>query len=323
MKNFIRQISEKLQNEYNKKHLRIFLRRCFFMKKIAIIGAGNVGLAAAKAVMLSPDMELCGFIRREAKKADGFAAISTVTSVFDLPKKPDGAIICIPSRLVESAEKELLEAGIYTVDSFDIHEELSEMRRRLSAAAKENGVSAVIGAGWDPGLDSVIRTLMLAAVPRGKTYTDFGPGMSMGHSAAARAIKGVEDAVSFTLPLGFGKHRREIYAVLKPGADKAAVEHEILNDGYFEHDECRVEFVDSAEPFFDTSHRVSIERSGNSSAGKDFRQMNFKMAADNPPLTAQLMVSAMRACFLQKPGAYFMPEIPPSDFCGEGWERFL
>ncbi|MBQ7874334.1 MAG: diaminopimelate dehydrogenase [Oscillospiraceae bacterium] len=292
------------------------------MKRIAIIGAGNVGLAAAKAVMLSPDMELCGFIRREAKRVSGFLGIPAAKSVFDLPKKPDGAIICLPSRLVEPVEKELLEAGIYTVDSFDIHEELPAMRRRLSAAAEKGGVSAVIGAGWDPGLDSVIRTLMLAAVPQGITYTNFGPGMSLGHSAAAREAFGVADAISFTLPVGFGKHRRKIYAVLKEGENNAAVEHGILSDGYFEHDECSVEFTDSVKPLFNTSHGVLIERSGNS-AGNGSQWINFRMAIDNPSLTGQIMVSAMRACFLQKPGAYFMPEIPPCDFCGEGWEKVI
>ena len=284
------------------------------MKKIAIIGAGNVGVAAARAVELSPDMELCGFIRRKQRKVNGFADVPVAGNFSELPEKPDGAIIALPSRLVEKAEAELLEAGIYTVDAFDIHDELPEMRRRLSIAAKKGGAAAIIGAGWDPGLDSVIRTLMLAAVPRGVTYTNFGPGMSMGHSAAARAVLGVEDAVSFTLPIGFGEHRRKIYAVLGEDADEKAVEHGILSDKYFEHDECSVEFVDLLNPIFNTSHGVQIERSGNS-AGNGSQRMNFCMAIDNPSLTGQIMVSAMRAAFLQKPGAFFMPEIPPFDFC--------
>ena len=292
------------------------------MKKIAIIGVGNVGIAAAKAVMLSQDMELCGFIRREAKRVCGFSEIPAAEKVSDLPRKPDGAIICLPSRLVEKAEAELLKAGIYTVDSFDIHENLLEMRKRLSFAAEKGKVSAVIGAGWDPGLDSVIRTLMLAAVPQGITYTNFGPGMSMGHSAAARAVDGVADAISFTLPLGFGKHSRKIYAVLKENADKYAVEHAILSDEYFEHDGCSIEFADSVKPFFNTSHGVLIERSGNS-AGSGSQRVSFRIAVDNPSLTGQMMVSAMRAAFLQKPGAYLVPEVSPCDFCGKDWENFL
>ena len=86
------------------------------MRKIAIIGAGNVGIAAAKALLESPDMELCGFIRRKAEPVSGFEDIPVAKSVFELPEKPYGAIITIPSRFVEPIEKECLEKGIYTVD---------------------------------------------------------------------------------------------------------------------------------------------------------------------------------------------------------------
>lgn len=292
------------------------------MKKIAVIGAGNLGISAAKALELSPDMEICGFIRRKNQKVNGFADIPVAESFFDLPEKPDGAIIALPSRLAEEAEKQLLEAGIFTADAFDIHEELSGMRQRLSVFAKKGGVSAIIGAGWDPGLDSVIRTLMLSAAPSGITFTDFGPGMSMGHSAAAKSVEGVADALSFTLPLGHGKHLRKIYAVLKENADKTEVEHAVLSDGYFEHDECSVSFSDSVSDYFTAGHRVKINRFG-SSSGTGNQHIEFSMEIDNPSLTGQILVSAMRAAFLQKPGAYFMPEIPPCDFCAGEWENVL
>ena len=304
-------------DEYNKKRLRIFLRRCFFMRKIAVIGAGNIGKAAAKSVLESPDMELCGFVRRNGEPVSGFEKIPAAKSAFDLPEKPDGAIICLPSRLAEPAEKELLKAGIFTADCFDIHEELPALRRRLSVSAKKGGVSAITGAGWDPGLDSVIRILVSLAMPEGEMFTNFGPGMSMGHSVAVKAIPGVAEAVSLTLPLGKGKHFRKIYAVLRPGADKSAVEHAILSDGYFEHDGCSVEFAEDILPFINTSHGVEIE----STAGN--RKINFRMRIDNPTATANILAAAMRAAFLQKPGAYFLPEIPPCDLSAEGWGTYL
>ncbi len=284
------------------------------MKNIVIVGAGNVGLAAAKALSLSPDMELLGFLRREKVPVKGFENIPVATSLGELPCKPEGAVICLPSRIVESAEKELLERGIYTVDVFDIHTELLPLRERLDFAAKRGGVSAITGAGWDPGLDSVIRTLMQVSLPQGVTYTNFGPGLSMGHSAAVRAIPGVKDAISFTLPLGFGEHRRKIYAVLEENTDEHEVLNAILSDPYFEHDTCSVEFVKSVEPYFHTGHGVNLIREG-SAAGTSSNRILFDMKIDNPSLTAQLLVSAMRACFMQKPGCYFMTEIPPKDFC--------
>ncbi|MBQ6877069.1 MAG: diaminopimelate dehydrogenase [Oscillospiraceae bacterium] len=287
------------------------------MKKIAIVGAGNVGISAAKAVMDSPDMELCGFIRRKEKAVPGFEKIPVAESVFDFSKKPDGAIICVPSKSVEPIEAKLLENGIYSVDAFDIHEELSPMKKRLSESAKIGNVSAVIGAGWDPGIDSIVRTLISAVIPEGKMFTNFGPGMSMGHTAAAKAVFGVADAVSVTIPAGNGKHTRKIYAVLEKNADKNAVEHGILSDGYFEHDECSVEFVDSVKPFFNTRHAVFID------AADGTHKLSFRMENDNPIMTGRMLVSAMRAAFLQKPGAYFMTEIPPCNFCAENCEKYL
>ena len=287
------------------------------MKKIAIIGAGNVGIAAAKAVLESSDMELCGFVRRKAEQVLGFENISVVKSIFDLPEKPDGAIITVPSRFVELIEKELLENGIYTADCFDIHEELLDMRQRLDVFAKKGNVSCVIGAGWDPGLDSVIRTLMFSAFPKGKIYTNFGPGMSMGHSAAVKSIEGVLDAVSVTSPLGKGNHARKIYVLPEENADKQAIEHAILSDKYFEHDECSIEFVKDISPFFNTKHGALIENI------YENQKIEFGMKIDNPTLTGKMLASAMRAAFLQKPGAYFMPEIAPVDFCEGEWNVYL
>ncbi len=281
------------------------------MRKVAIVGAGNVGKAAAKAVLESPDMEFCGFVRRGGEIVPGFEKIPVAKSISDLPEKPDGVIITVPSRFVEQIEKEFLENGIYTVDAFDIHEELSEMRKRLNVSAEKGKVSCVVGAGWDPGLDSVIRTLMSAAFPKGKIHTNFGPGMSMGHSAAVKSIDGALDAVSITVPLGNGKHARKIYVVPEENADKQAVEHAILSDKYFEHDQCSVEFVKDLSQFFNTKHGVFIENIFEN------QKMDFSMKIDNPTLTGSFLVSAMRAAFLQKPGAYLMPEIPPCNlFCG-------
>ena len=287
------------------------------MRKIAVIGAGNVGISAAKAVFESPDMELCGFVRRKSEPVFGFENVPVEKDIFDLPEKPEGAIICVPSKLVEPIEEKLLENGIYTVDAFDIHEELVAMRQRLKISAEKGKVSCIIGAGWDPGLDSVIRMLMSVAFPEGEIYTNFGPGMSMGHSVEAKSVDGVKDAVSITYPVGKGKHVRKIYAVLEENADKQAVEHAILTDRYFEHDECSLEFLNDISPFLNTEHSVLIENSFEN------HKMEFSMKIDNPTLTGNVLVSAMRAAFLQKPGAYFIPEIPPCDFCREDRYGYL
>ena len=82
--------------------------------------------------------------------------------------------------------------GINTVDSFDIHTGIADLRRSLDSVAKAHNAVSVISAGWDPGSDSVVRALLEAMVPKGITYTNFGPGMSMGHTVAVKAIEGVK-----------------------------------------------------------------------------------------------------------------------------------
>ncbi len=81
--------------------------------------------------------------------------------------------------------------------------------------------------GWDPGSDSIVRVLMESLAPKGLTYTNFGPGMSMGHSVLRKSKKGVKNALSVTIPLGESIHRRMVYVELEEGATLEAVTAEI------------------------------------------------------------------------------------------------
>jgi len=60
---------------------------------------------------------------------------------------------------------------------------------------------ALISAGWDPGLFSMLRVLGEAVLPDGATTTFWGPGVSQGHSDALRRIDGVVDAKQYTRPV--------------------------------------------------------------------------------------------------------------------------
>ena len=67
-----------------------------------------------------------------------------------------------------------------------------------------------------------------------------GPGMSMGHSVCVRSKQGVKEALSVTIPLGEGIHRRMVYVELEEGAKLEDVTAEIKADPYFAHDETHV-----------------------------------------------------------------------------------
>ncbi|MDD3727205.1 MAG: diaminopimelate dehydrogenase, partial [Dysgonamonadaceae bacterium] len=202
------------------------------MKKTraAIIGYGNIGKYVIDTILHSSDFEIVGIVRRNPSdtppELKNFVITDSITKLTNV----DVAILCLPSRIVENAAKECLALGINTVDSFDIHSKILSLRNSLSVFAKKQNAVAVVSAGWDPGSDSIVRALMQAMSPSGITYTNFGPGMSMGHTVAAKAIDGVENALSMTIPTGTGIHRRMVYVEIKEGYKLDEIAHAIKTD---------------------------------------------------------------------------------------------
>ena len=285
------------------------------MKKIrvAIIGYGNIGKYALQALEAAPDMELAGVVRRngsENKPAElaPYPVVKHVSELADV----DVAILATPTRSVEQYALECLALGINTVDSFDIHSKIVELRRSLDTAAKEHGKVAIISAGWDPGSDSIVRTLMQSLAPKGVSYTNFGPGMSMGHTVAVKAIEGVKDALSMTIPVGTGIHRRMVYIELKEGYNFDTVAATIKADAYFVNDETHVIQVPSVDELKDMGHGVNLTRKGVSGVTQN-QLFEFNMRINTPALTSQVLVNVARATMRQQPGAYTMIEIPVID----------
>ncbi len=285
------------------------------MEKIraAIVGYGNIGHYVLDAIEAAEDFEVAGVVRRAGAEncPEELAKYPVVKSIKEL-EAVDVAILCTPTRSVEAYAKEILAMGINTVDSFDIHTGIVDLRRSLDAAAKASGAVAVIAAGWDPGSDSVVRTLLEAIAPKGITYTNFGPGMSMGHTVAVKAVSGVKAALSMTIPTGTGIHRRMVYVEVEAGHDFADVAAAIKADAYFVNDETHVKQVDSVDALLDMGHGVNLTRKGVS--GKTQNQLfEFNMRINNPALTAQVLLCVARASKKQQPGAYTMIEIPVVD----------
>ena len=282
--------------------------------RVAIIGYGNIGKYALQALQVAPDMEIAGVVRRNgaADKPAELAAYAVVKDIKELGKV-DVAILATPTRSVEKYALECLALGINTVDSFDIHGQIVDLRRTLDAAAKEHGAVSIISAGWDPGSDSIVRTLMESLAPKGISYTNFGPGRSMGHSVCVRSKEGVKDALSMTIPVGEGIHRRMVYVELEEGAKLEEVTAAIKADPYFSSDETHVFQVESVDALNDVGHGGNLVRKGVS--GQTHNQLfEFNMKINNPALTAQVLVNSARATLKQQPGAYTMIEIPVIDY---------
>ncbi len=276
------------------------------------MGYGNIGRYTVEALQAAEDFEIAGIVRRDVSDIPSeLRGYKVVTSLKEL-ENVDVAILATPTRKVEGYALEALSLGINTVDSFDIHTKIPQLRATLSDAAAKAGKASIISAGWDPGSDSMVRAILEACAPKGLTYTNFGPGMSMGHSVAVKAIEGVKDALSMTIPTGQGVHRRMVYVEVKEGYDFEKIAAAVKADPYFASDETHVFQVASVDALKDMGHGVNLVRKGVS--GKTQNQnFQFKMSINNPALTGQILVAAARAVMRQKPGCYTLIEIPPVD----------
>ncbi len=285
------------------------------MKKIraAVVGYGNIGHFTVEALEAAPDFEIAGIVRRNANQAKpveltDYEVVDDITKL----KNVDVAILATPTRSCPEYAEKITALGINTVDSFDIHTSILDYRTKQMENNKKTNTVSVISAGWDPGSDSIVRVLMESLAPKGLSYTNFGPGMSMGHSVCVRSKEGVKNALSVTIPLGEGIHRRMVYVELEDGAKLENVTAAIKADPYFAHDETHVFAVASVDDVRDMGHGVNLVRKGVSGKTQNQR-FEFNMNINNPALTAQVLVNVARASFRLQPGCYTMPEIPVID----------
>ena len=281
--------------------------------RAAVVGYGNIGHYAIQALEAAPDFDIAGVVRRNGAEGKPLelSQYEVVKDIREL-ERVDVAILATPTRSCEEYARQILPLGINTVDSFDIHTMIRDYRRTLMELNKQTGTVSIIAAGWDPGSDSIVRTLMQSLAPKGLSYTNFGPGMSMGHSVCVRSKEGVKNALSMTIPLGEGIHRRMVYVELEEGASLDKVTATIKADPYFASDETHVFQVESVDEVRDMGHGVNLVRKGVSGKTQNQR-FEFNMNINNPALTGQVLVNVARASMKQQPGCYTMIELPVID----------
>ena len=288
--------------------------------KIAIYGYGNLGRGVECAVKYHGDTELVGvFTRRDpatVKTVSG-APVYHIDSIPEFKDKIDVLILCGGSATDLPEMTPALAKDFNVVDSFDTHAKIPEHYARVDAAAKEGGHTALISAGWDPGLFSILRAYSSAVLPNGQDYTFWGRGVSQGHSDAIRRIEGVLDARQYTVPVDSAldsvrngecpefttreKHKRECYVVAEEGADKARIEREIKTmPNYFADYDTSVTFVSLEE--LRANHRGlphggHVIRNGSTGfEGENTHTVEFSLRLDsNPEFTSSVLVAYARA----------------------------
>jgi len=284
--------------------------------RIGIIGYGNIGRGVEKAVLAAPDMEMRAvFTRRDPKSVTPCSSSALVLPIGEAEKMTGEIDVML---LCGGSAKDLPEQGPHyaalfnTVDSFDTHARIPEYIEKLDAAAKKT--TAVVSAGWDPGLFSMMRLLSDSILPDGKSYTFWGRGVSQGHSDAIRQIEGVKRAIQYTVPIQASvdaarsgsrpeltareKVFRECYVVVYPGADKASIEKTIKNmPNYFSDYDTSVCFIEDDEFIANHSkmpHAGLILHNGNT--GESNQTIEFSLKLDsNPEFTGSILTAYARA----------------------------
>ena len=303
------------------------------MIRIGICGYGNLGKGVEKAIKYNPDMELVGiFSRRDIQTKEPLIKIEE----FEKNKKNIDVVIMCGGSATDLPEQVPMFAKLYnTVDSFDTHKNIPEYYDTVDKINKQSNTVSLISAGWDPGLFSINRLYSEAIIPNGKTYTFWGKGVSQGHSDAIRRIKGVKNAIQYTIPIEKAieqirnkklpeltnreKHIRECYVVLEENADKDEVEEKIKSmKNYFLEYDTIVHFITEEE--LKTNHSKMphggfvIHSGATSEKNKQVIEYSLKLDS-NPEFTASVLVAYARAVYrLSLKGEYgakTVLDIPP------------
>ncbi len=307
--------------------------------RIAIAGHGNLGRGVEASIAKNPDMQLVGIYTRrppaQIRPLQPGTPVHAVEALEGHTEHIDVLILCGGSKEDLPAQGPAMAALFNTVDSFDTHARIPEYFAAVDAPAQANRKTALISAGWDPGMFSVNRVMGEALLPDGATYTFWGRGLSQGHSDAIRRVPGVVAGVQYTLPVQEAvdkvrsgtrpqlatreKHTRECFVVLEAGADADAVRQTIVTmPHYFDEYDTTVTFVSAetlARDHAAMPHGGFVIRSGNTSdAHAQVIEYGLKLES-NPEFTASVLVAYARAVYrlhqLGQYGAKTVFDVPP------------
>ncbi len=320
--------------------------------KIGIYGYGNLGRGIESAVLQNSDMQLVAvFTRRNVEDVKTVTGVKVchVSEVMSYVDKIDVMILCGGSATDLPVQTVQLAEFFNVVDSFDTHANIPQHFKNVNASAQKGKKTALISAGWDPGMFSVNRLYGGAVLPCGKDYTFWGKGVSQGHSDAIRRIEGVIDAKQYTVPVEDAlqavrsgtepelsvrqKHTRECFVVVQDGADKAKIEKEIKEmPNYFADYDTTVNFIslqELREKHSAIPHGGFVVRSGKTGFnGENSHIIEYSLKLDsNPEFTASVITAFARAVYKfsqkQDVGCKTVFDVPPAYLSPKPYEELI
>lgn len=308
--------------------------------KVAIVGFGRLGKGVLDTLCSARDMEPTYIVtRRDPTSINGNNGVKVIgiDELIAAKSGIDVLIICAGSCNDLPTMSPMLATDFNIVDSYDDHTSVTRHFEAVAEAAQGSRHTAIVSAGWDPGLTSVARLIGQAVLPSGDGLTLWGPGVSQGHSNALTSIPGVTDAIQYTVPIPSaadefkkGKlfsdsmhecHRRICYIATAADADREKIKRSVLTmPGYFEGYDVEVNFTTVEE-------LVRIRKSGYPHGGKVMRigktsdgsthTLEFALSlGSNPAFTGSVAVAYARAAvrlFREGRIGGFTPfDIPPA-----------
>ena len=303
--------------------------------KIGIVGYGNLGRGLAERASLSDEFSLVGIFSRR-NLTSPFSPVFKINEISSFKGRLDCLLLAGGSSSDLPKYTPLFAKDFNVVDSFDDHKRAKEHFERVDAEARAGKRSAIISAGWDPGIFSIFRLLTESFLFDAKTSSFWGRGVSQGHSEAIRKIDGVKNAIQYTIPKKEAikealrgipqddkkSHVRECFVVAESSSRQRKIEEKIKAiPGYFEGYQTKVNFISEKELLEEHTklyHGGRVISLGKVSAQKSdtaTMDLSLKMTS-NPGFTAGIMLAYARAAKrffdIGDYGAKTPLEVPPS-----------
>lgn len=276
--------------------------------QVAVVGLGKLGRACALALLDSGELALAGMVVRRPPPHEAMPGrlqrFPVVSHVRDLPPV-DAALLCVPTDAVAQVARELLQAHVPVVECASLEgHALQEHYALFDDMTRAYKATAVVGAGWDPGLLPAFRRAFEVLIPRGRDTLDRHPGVSLHHSAAVDHLPGIKGALVGEYRGEGGALQRYVYVELHKGADFERVRTAVMADPMFAGESTQVFAVEKLEEVEgEAGQGVVLERLAVASAGIHASLM-LEARFDPTAFAAEVMLDAARQLPALKHGAH-------------------
>lgn len=274
------------------------------MLNVAIVGYGNLGKSLYNQLLEDKQFSVVGVYSRRKLPLD------VAKDIEQLPFAQNLDVLFVALGSFDDAVQYAKYVCLFdSVDSYDNHANMQAYKRLLSGGKRLH----VVGAGWDPGVLSLVRGV--CSIASACVATTWGKGISQGHSNALRKVTGVVDGVQVTKPNRLAKrliargvvdsyklHDRICYVCCK-NVGKKEIKNKITSlPDYFANYKTTVHFV--------SKKRVNAIKKNTRHVGRVFafgkkHSVNFTLhVSSNTHYTAQIMIAYAKAISALKKDGY-------------------